>query len=620
MTQKSVFKRLDFLSNGVQLMIDGYKHKQSNIGAAFTILLAFFSIYISIYFGKEIFERKKVNYYISSLAEDTSPKHVYSVKDFYIIFGFINVNDQIVSGMSDVISVNVSNYNYISSADQSSFWKINRTSYELGPCEKETTERIIKKLQTDTLTCIKQGANVTLGGLYNENEVNFLRLEIKLCRNDTHNSACLPVEKQLSVLQENPIYLALGLKNSVIYPDNIYNPIQDSFQSPFYSIDATLSKIVKITYTNLIVRTDYGWFFENKLDSVGLALSEIETDLFTRSDSNDYFLDLAIYSNNLFTVHNRSYLKIQELIANLGAVIKLVYFAGNLLIGKVSSKLVHIDIMNQIFELYDLNLYKRSSKTIKQPELLRNVEIHKNIQHLIYSDTSKRSLKKEDSIEKNDEVKAYNSWNGGIASTMRKIPDTNKILGAAQDIHPFSPHIKKQSEVSFNIGEIEMETSSCVNVKHKSTFYMSDILIILSFLIPCKLKAMGTLGLKNSYYARCLTETEKYFDFEYIVKKLREIEYIKYLQFNEVQLHCFDYFKKIEMEPFPEDDEPDSAESKQRRSSSFTNAFRSSKVMQSKKVEMGKRIDSFFSVKSPPTEVDLKIQGLVDRRKISNFS
>lgn len=497
----NLFKRLDFLSDGPYLLTQNRKTRQSNLGSIVSFSVIAGLIYMIAYFGKELIKRDKVIHFVNSQSLETSMVFDFSTSDFPFFFSLIDVNEQFVQDYKRFLTITISNYKYQRNAEliDDSIWKINVTTYETRSCLNHKTMKDLNI--TDDISsvfyCLPEDSDLTLGGQYSEQEVNYLRIEIALCSNDTSTVPCMPMDLQIQTLIDTPLYFSYNIKDSIARPDNLFDPIQSSFISKYIALDPRIFKSLIGNFNALEIITDYGWFLEDIGYDTSVFFRQFDSDFFMRSDGNLLLMDLAFYSTNQITIHKRSYLKIQELVANIGGILKIFLLLGNILISKISSRLINLDVINQIYEFPEQTAPMTPSTKDPSSNLILNVESNK-----------KESCNRINagSSYKNEKRKSLNIINNFMKSKI-------SVINSKDQVH--------------------------------KRLVMSDLEVAYSY-FNCKCHSkIGNS--KYQLYKKGMEMASNYLNYEFLINKLRETEYLKFLLFNADQVRCFDFFKKIEV-------------------------------------------------------------------------
>ena len=116
----------------------------------------------------------------------------------------------------------------------------------------------------------------------------------------------------------------------------------------------------------------------------------------------------------------------------------------------------------------------------------------------------------------------------------RSIPETTKV--------------RDEKRKSLNIiNNFVKSNLSVIKVKDQvnKRLIMSDLEVAFSY-FNCKCLS-NTENSKYQLYAKSMEMASNYLNYEFLINKLRETEYLKFLLFNSDQVRCFDFFKKIEV-------------------------------------------------------------------------
>ncbi|CAD8058135.1 unnamed protein product [Paramecium primaurelia] len=317
-------------------------------------------------------------------------------------------------------------------------------------------------------------------GYSNADTFQFLQVLMMPCRNSSTYNGCSPPEEIQTALKAG--YYAIYLGDTLLKLDNPGRPYEEIITVQFSSFSSSQSKQIQSNFKMIETKTD-----------VGLIRSDIKTELAllqsTQKDFQSSYNQVSYIENLIFMEqrvgnYKRSYIKLQNILGNVGGLWQLVALTISTLVSPVVATLMNLQMANRIFN-FENNLNNNESPSVSRS--INNLNEHQN---------------------QNDFIKE----------------DKNK-LGNSQ----------KKSKKNLNQVENRLELKKYLKQKKKQ-------LEIGIFDLFCM-----NLGIKKSFQQQIKYSIEKIFnklDVVNILNKMQEIDKLKYVLLNKEQLELFNYIPK----------------------------------------------------------------------------
>jgi len=180
-----------------------------------------------------------------------------------------------------------------------------------------------------------------------------LNIYLHKCKNTTeNNNRCYDKE----TIDEN-------LSNSIItfmFPDFDVNndlidyPFQYKLYSDTYSLSPKMTVEMILSKKEVYYYTDHGLVFENQIVNHGFKHDSfiMKYDIINENkEERSYFLNIMIILSGKKEVYSRKFLKLEEAIASLGGIIKVVQVISQLLLYFVTEQFYFLKLINKIFIL-----------------------------------------------------------------------------------------------------------------------------------------------------------------------------------------------------------------------------------------------------------------------------
>ncbi len=169
----------------------------------------------------------------------------------------------------------------------------------------------------------------TLYGIYGTvYPYSYYSFTIRFCDNSTFNNQCNSLENISTILEES--YL------DVIYIDYILNSLSNSdvgimtLRQERFMISSTMFKRIWLYLENVKYIIDNGYIFTNNIIQRFYRYSSVRFDVDSRNTfKNNYFSTLTILNSRQTSIYYKSYLKLQDMVAILGGIIKAFTIVGS---------------------------------------------------------------------------------------------------------------------------------------------------------------------------------------------------------------------------------------------------------------------------------------------------
>jgi hypothetical protein len=221
---------------------------------------------------------------------------------------------------------------------------VNQTEISLEKCDPDRHFReykylFNKQLPFDSLFCIPPEINIKLYGLYGDSLKGYsmFRLFINKCINDTiiNNNTCADKELIDKVLTST--FLTMGSVDYDVNPNNYDIPLNTILKPLTMAMSSTVYSSYLLYKQNILVNTDIGFIFSINREDTGFSTKSLvyNVDLRTNSNATVYhggFGQVTFVLSEKYDYYDRSYTKLQELIANIGGVMETILMFGGLIV------------------------------------------------------------------------------------------------------------------------------------------------------------------------------------------------------------------------------------------------------------------------------------------------
>jgi len=334
---KNILRIFDFYGTEFHWYFD-YKPKYyTSYGGIFSILSFILYIVIFIIFGLEDFKRTNPISSISNIPPLVNKTIQSGKQKLYIPWRIMDYGKKFIdyNGILFPRIYSFKNKYNEKTGEMEIFYDI--LNYTL--CS-ETSMRYLGKdflldLPLDKLYCIDM-ENIDIGGSWNSDFVNYIRLDLNLCKDglnyDESNINCTRPEYLTSLYgKDNNWFFELLYPSVQFQPHNKTTPIFVIYTSYYYGLSINSNKVDRVYLQEHIFGDDKGWIL-NKISNVTYwGISSIKSDYYTigerdifRYGSTSRLYSLKLYVDFSTIYYTRKYKKLFEILSDLFPLIRAI--------------------------------------------------------------------------------------------------------------------------------------------------------------------------------------------------------------------------------------------------------------------------------------------------------
>ena len=390
-----LFIYLDLFGTKPRFLIDGYKSQRSYIGAFISIICCSCVFMFFIYFFEKILSHSKPNMVVSNLIDDLPDKY-YFTDDFVfaISLQFPNYTNYV---NESIYFLKLYDVEYIFLEDNSYIFK-----------EKEIPITLCSNYNIKVLPEYFGGLNLKqlycanfsgyyLEGEYGQKKWRTLNFKFSKCTNFSNYNNCLNQEEIDKYLQSG--YVDIFMTDKMIVPKDFKNPTKIYGKNIFDSINGMDYMDYWIYLKRLEVQTDEGIIFEQIAKTSVISFEKTSTMKYSLLDETFLQVILRISINK--EIYDRTYMKLQEALANVGGMVKIIFTIGEIL-NYITKIILYRNYILQFFNMDYFKAIKNNKKNIKYNKLV-------TIPPLIITNKNLLNLNTENNIELRDYIQINNS-------------------------------------------------------------------------------------------------------------------------------------------------------------------------------------------------------------------
>lgn len=373
-------KKIDIYGEPVEILINKKHFIKTTIGGFLTILTIFLVLTFTWFIGKDIiYKENPISYTQNNIFEKYFN---FNITNNNFPFSFALTDDNNIPLFDDsYLKIKLYYYTYGINETNVKYQLFSKSEIPLKACEYSDFPNITHKefeyAQLSFTFCPKD-FNFNLKGYWNEEILSFLQISIERCKNTTILIENISAEKNLTNLNINQIlicksneqignYISSTTANLNIYYidtkvmiNNNNKPIEHMTKASYKYLIPEYSKKTIFQIQHHSVNTDDGFIFESTNEQMFFKMVEDFTDLSMISNELEQFIVFEIYSSNNQQIYFRRYVKVSDILASMGGMLKvfsILFFYLNIIFSQVQK---YVSIINEVFIL--------NRKKIKQLE------------------------------------------------------------------------------------------------------------------------------------------------------------------------------------------------------------------------------------------------------------
>ena len=372
---KSFLKYLDYYSLNVNLSYKGKEKYSTLIGGCLTLFCITFVMLNAWLIGNDIF--KKENPSIIGSDEDLGynyPNYTINYENFFIGY---SVSDAENNPFHDETILKVVPIHYTNNYDSNGTLTYKKTELSKTSCsdyflDVNLTFPLSPSIMKP-LNCIKD-LNHSIGGFWTVDYMNYIYLEVYTCNNKTIKIGDKPCKsKEIIGTTLSKLYFNIFYQSVLVNSKNHSHPMKTIILEDWHVMQPNLYKGFEYYFENYMVYTDDGIIFNSELKkSEKLGFQKLKQDykIIEDEENNGLILMFDFYISNQNKIYLRTYIKLQNIFANLGGIIQVIIIVTRFFYIFYVKKKFNIKIMNKLFDfVQDEELTSKISEGVRKQNI-----------------------------------------------------------------------------------------------------------------------------------------------------------------------------------------------------------------------------------------------------------
>ena len=367
-----LFEKIDLFGEVFNFTIFGKSTYKTMFGGMLSLVLILASIGISFLFGMDMISKKNPKVMIDRIIPENYSFINCNISNFPIFWRISDDNSATVN-FNGILYPNLTFYVYKYNKTISAMDSIKNISMPIKICTKELVQNdyIFDKYDLKNYYCLDwRDSGFPLGGYWDGRDmVYYFEKVIYRCPNDdTKSSKCTNVSFIKDWLgKSNKIYYEIYYPSVYFSPENYTNPLRIEYVNSIQQLTTNLYKKTRYFFSQAEIQSDKGVIFQShtKENMISYDSSEMDFDFKSDADLSDVDMSSSIQATTIYLMknHNKyslSYMKLQDLAAQVGGFMKIVMVFLYIINIPFKEFERDIEVINKIFE------FKKSSNEINE--------------------------------------------------------------------------------------------------------------------------------------------------------------------------------------------------------------------------------------------------------------
>jgi hypothetical protein len=227
------------------------------------------------------------------------------------------------------------------------------TDVKLVTCQSDHFigyEEVFKNLNYKNAYCIEKNQNVSLQGFFSSDIYDIFRIQVFQCQNNSlSQNNCLSQQIIDSKLKNS--FIAFQYGDLTSNPSNFSYPLESILGDEAFVVSNQFQKKISVELIKITSLTDKGFLLEDTHEqSHIMANKPFKENFLPFSPKENYFFQLTIRLGKFVEIHKRSYIKVQNILAQVGGLYNLFYIISQTIVRFFTVNLFYLEMLNRNFD------------------------------------------------------------------------------------------------------------------------------------------------------------------------------------------------------------------------------------------------------------------------------
>ena len=374
-----MIENLDFFGSTVHFKFNGKAQYKSISGAITSISLMAFVVWASAYFGRDMVMRKNPKTNTSEYSLKTPIPVILSSTTFNLGFGLrdpVTYSHYIDESVYTIEAVyRQLNRGVDANGNATAQW----TSLSLS-VERCTLEHFsdfksdFLDVDLNELYCISNEqlstGDIQIQGTIDSSLFEYLSVSFKKCNTATSSIPCSSND-HIEYLLDKGLF-GVFFTNVAIDPNDFHHPNVNYKDSYYTTIANSYSKEVFMSLTHVEVSSNVGLMLDELTETNFTKIDSIQEFINSAEDETD-IMTLSVRAGKTKTRYDRSYTKIQNVLASINGFVTLGVIAGIIFVKPYSTIKFYETLINELFDVRGSRVVGKEDKSSERKRRSRRI-------------------------------------------------------------------------------------------------------------------------------------------------------------------------------------------------------------------------------------------------------
>ena len=189
---------------------------------------------------------------------------------------------------------------------------------------------LLKKFSLKNAFCL-ENKEFVLEGFWDENELTYLKAELEICNNSTSNDICKSQDEINNFFNTKTSYFNMYVQGLSVDVNNYLKPMSRKSENYQQIIDPAFIKKGNYFFRNTEIITNEGWLFSQQSIKSDFSKEKSDFDFSLQTGANNKLQQFFLYSSHDTQKIERRYQNLSDSLAILAGVAHFLMFFGSLI-------------------------------------------------------------------------------------------------------------------------------------------------------------------------------------------------------------------------------------------------------------------------------------------------
>jgi len=369
-TEKSFLQKfskiIDLLGQKPKFLIEGKEKFTTMISGILSILIYILAALACFFFGRELYLKRDPIVIVSN-SFDNSPRDFNLTKEKFAFFIGIQNSESSYQIDERIFSVNFISRKFIKKTDEKGNvdYDMDLKMNKMETCNLtkhfNNFQHLFKDQELNKLYCLDNDAikDLSLQGTWGDPVFQLFQIQVTSCKNSTEdnntNNIQNPICASKAEIDEKLKggFFVVNYVDSIFEPKNYTHPQKYVRRNFYTSMSNKFFKELSFYMKNIDYLTESGFILDQQTNDYFLQL-DYSYEIYDFRESNEFFFCNFRLSYNR-DIYYRKYIKIQDVIAQVGGFFKGIMIIAKFLDFWYSKSSFFINLLNSLYFFEDFN-------------------------------------------------------------------------------------------------------------------------------------------------------------------------------------------------------------------------------------------------------------------------